>query len=332
MSIKNARKEIVLTLVNSDATTDSTIGLFQSASSPSYTNNQGATATRQEIDIPSGDFPAGSAWDFIYNGGLTFTTASTPTSITALVTELNATFQENGRGIFTQEASATGFYLRCASNKYVFTQRDSATEGTLNFTDSGTGYISGTTTTISIGASGVTYDELVSELSTQPYMFTDIYISCETAAQLDNQFVINKLQPNGTAKIDLAQPLLDPNYSQLVNDTIPVYMPTSALNDLQYVIDAGETVKMVISYEHADLFDALSVMKDGNFIYKMKQVKSSNEKEYDRIMEMLHDKAWTQADLYNPILNPPPPVEINYHVPLIFSVLNQNKVQNIAMI
>lgn len=333
MSVKTAKKEIVLELTNSDETNNATINLFKPQDTPT-SNNQGTTATLQTSDVidTSAKFPSGGNFTLTYNVSETVV-STTPATFEAMIADFNAVLTENGSGVlFYDYITDTDVIVYCASLLYDIVDIADAVD-TYNFTDGTARYISGTSIRVTIGVNGITYNELVSELSTQPYIFTTAYIKADTVDQLGEPFKMNYLQPNGTAKLELAQPTLDPNQSELVNYEVPLYMPTSALNNIQYTLQAGESVRMILRYEHEDLFDALTLLNEGKLLPTLKKI-NINEENYERIEELIHNKAWDQMPM--PLIAEEAPEQlqepVSEHVPLIYAVLNQNSVPNIIML
>jgi len=330
MSIENAKKEIVLELTNDDAINSRTVQLFK-AQPVATTNNQSALGTLQTSDvIDTAIFPSVNTFTLTYDAGVVAVAA--PASITALVDGYNATLTENGAGtLWFEMVTDTDAVIKCASSLYDIEDiNDTLT--TYNFTDSTSNYISGTSVSVDLEAGGVTYNELVSELSTQPYVYTTLYVKADTASQLGQAVNMNYLQPNGTANLALAQPTLDPNSDQFVNYEVPLYMPTSALNNLEYTLEAGESVRLILRYEHTELFDALKLLDEGKLIPQLKRV-NTNQENIDRIEELIHNKAWEQMPISGFVTaNQVEAIPETLHVPLIYSVLNQNKVPHILML
>ncbi len=287
LDTKTAKKEIVLTLTNNSTTENTVVNLFSFGSASTSTG--GASAIGQSIGINTNDFPTATDWTIrYYNFGSTTVINQTiidPTDIDDLISKLNAIFTQNGQGVFWYESDPIFTYsLRTATSLYDFISIIPAPKPERFFADSTTNYISGTSAEVSVGY-GVSYNALCTDLTTQPYLLTTMYASSTSQDQSTQSLLTSIYDANGVLKSKPFHPIVDPNQSQNVQMAVPIYMPTSAFNELQYTVLAGETVKLVIRYENADLFNALEMIQSGTFQKEMTLVRQKSEEEYNRIME-----------------------------------------------
>lgn len=329
LDTRTVRKEIVLTLTNNSTTSNSTISLF-SFGSDSTSGGGGTSAYLQSVGINSSEFAGASNWGIRwYNfGSPTLNTYSIPdpTDIDDLITKLNAQFGD----IFWYESDPVYTYsLRVASSDYNFITITPAPNPPRVFVTGTQVFISGTTIQVSMGY-GVSYNSICTDLTTQPYLLTSMYVSSTDQTQSVQPLTTTVIDVNGISRLKPITPVVDPNQSQNVQMAIPIYMPTSAMNELQYTVLAGETAKIIVRYENIPLFDALQLMESGEFQKEMTVLKEQDQKEYERIMEtvkgydvignMEHPKSWTQPPVFAPVKQQEP----IFAVPLIYSVARKN--------
>lgn len=326
------KKEIVLTLTNRNSLSSATISLFSFGSTLS-TSGGSMSATMQYVGVNSSEF-TGANWNIkYYPRGSSVSLSHTITSInsiTDMVNALNLFFTQNGQGIFWYESDPIYTYsLRVASSEYNFLEITRKFSATKTFTNSTTSLISGTSVSVQT-ISGVSYNSICTDLTTQPYILTSMYVQSASLNQISNPLTISKLDPNGVASTKPIQPIVDPNQSQNVQIAIPVYMRTSALNELQYTIDASTTVQIVMRYENVSLFDGLELIQSGEFMAEMEKLRLQDQQEYDRIITEV--KGYSVEPESKPIIRLPkeypgiPPV---YAVPLIYAVARQNGKDNV---
>lgn len=329
------KKEIVLTLTNRNSLSSETINLFSFGSTLS-TSGGSMSSIMQYVGINSSEF-TGANWFIKYtNSGsstqLSYTIVA-PANITDMVNSLNGFFTQNNQGVFWYESDPVYTYsLRAATSNYSFFEIRRAFGSSKLFSNSTTNIISGTSVSVQT-VPGVSYNSICTDLTTQPYILTSMYVRSASLSQISNPLTVSKLDPNGVASTRPIQPIVDPNQSQNVQIAIPVYMRTSALNELQYTIDASTTVQIVMRYENVSLFDGLELIQSGEFMAEMEKLRLQDQQEYDRIITEV--KGYSVEPESKPIIRLPkeypgiPPV---YAVPLIYAVARQNGKDNILML
>lgn len=275
------RKEIVLSLQNRGSAS-ANFNLFQ------YSAN-GSVAYIQSVGINTSDFAGASNWSITYiplGGASTNYTITDPTGIDDLITKLNAQF---GSGTFWYESDPVFTYsLKAGNVQYSFVRITPTPKPFRNFSTSTTQTVlSGTSVQVTVGYAGVTYNAICTDLSSQPYILTSMYLYSSNINQIDNEITISLLDPNGVARVRPVQPIIDPNQSQNVQGAIPLYMRPSALNNMSFTIEANTTVKAVIRYENIGLFNALELLESGEFMVEMEKLRQIDAIEYKRIMEYL---------------------------------------------
>lgn len=339
---EKGKNEIPMVLTNNSALVSSTVSLFSLGNIAQGINN-GALTSGQRISVTNASFSGTANWVFTYNVSLT-ESISDPTDIDDLLTKLNAVFTENGEGIFWKQVNVFGvsWYLNVASSAYVFVNEQHPLSPINTFADFATNYISGTTISVEMQAD-VTYNSVCVDMTSQPYLITSIYVYSSNQSQISKPFSVNKLSPNGTASTRPVKPQLSPTQEQNVQAYIPIYMTTSATNQLQYTLLARAEVTMIVSYENISLYNALELLNSGEFRYEMDKLKKHDEEEYNRIMrriygvdilesmesskqfEISHDQ--TIPNSKEVILTPS-----EYDVPLIFVVEKMNGNTTIKML
>lgn len=284
LDTRTAKKEIVLTLTNNSTTENTVVNLLSFGSSSTSTG--GASAFLQSVGIDTGDFAGSSDWSLRYYktsapSSLINQAITDPTDIDDLISKLNAFFGD----IFWYESDPVFTYsLRVASSIYNFFSIRPTPLPSKVFATGTTVFISDTFAQVSVGY-GVSYNALCTDLTTQPYLLTTMYASSTSQDQSTQSLLTSIYDANGVLKSKPFHPIVDPNQSQNVQMAVPIYMPTSSFNELQYTILAGQTVKLVIRYENADLFNALEMIQSGTFQKEMDLVRQKSEEEYNRIME-----------------------------------------------
>jgi hypothetical protein len=177
---------------------------------------------------------------------------------------------------------------------------------------------------------GVSYNAICTDLTTQPYLLTSMYVASTDQTQSVQPLTVNITEASGVSRTKPITPVVDPNQSQNVQMAIPIYMPTSAMNELQYTVLAGESATIVVRYENIPLFDALQLMASGEFQKEMELLRTQDQKEFERIMEtvkgydvignMEHPKSWTQPPVFEPVKEQEP----IFAVPLIYAIAIKN--------
>jgi hypothetical protein len=105
---------------------------------------------------------------------------------------------------------------------------------------------------------GITYNELLSELQTQPYIISTVNIYTNTQEQSLQRFRKTQKEANGYTLIDFERPKLDPMQNQFAIEGIQTKFTPSPLNALNYNIKGNQTVRIWLYYKMIDM----SVPKD----------------------------------------------------------------------
>ena len=100
---------------------------------------------------------------------------------------------------------------------------------------------------------GITYNELVSELQTQPYIINPVNIYTNTQAQSLQRFRKTQKEATGYTLIEFERPKLDPMQNQFAIEGIETKFTPSALNALNYNIKANQTVRIWLYYKMIDI-------------------------------------------------------------------------------
>lgn len=335
MLTERPKNEIPIVLTNTSTLASSTVNLFSLGAESTSGNVNGSPASVDglQIGIYNSDFVGSHSWRFFYNGIVTAFIIGNPTDIDDLVTSLNTEFGD----VFWKETGTLGFdwYLRVAASSYTFGLTIISAIGSRTFASFATGFVAGTTITANTEIN-VSYAQISTDLTTQPYIITTVYVFSSTDAQNTAPFTVVTTEANGTSTSRPFKPLTSPDQSNLTQANIPIYMPTSAYNQLQYTLQPSATVTMIVRYEHVDLFDALELMSSGEFQAQMEVLKQQDTAEYNRIMkvvsgqdiagELLNQKSWNE--------NISKKVEkIKYFVvPLIYVVHKENGDDSVVML
>ena len=112
--------------------------------------------------------------------------------------------------------------------------------------------IAGSTVTVQTEG-GITYNELVSELQTQPYMINPVNIYTNTQAQSLQRFRKTQKGANGYTLIEFERPKLDPMQNQFAIEGIETKFTPSSLNALNYNINGDQTVRIWLYYKMIDI-------------------------------------------------------------------------------
>jgi hypothetical protein len=105
---------------------------------------------------------------------------------------------------------------------------------------------------------GITYNELLSELQTQPYIISTVNIYTNTQEQSLQRFRKTQKEANGYSLIEFERPKLDPMQNQFAIEGIQTKFTPSPLNALNYNIKGNQTVRIWLYYKMIDM----SVPKD----------------------------------------------------------------------
>ena len=112
--------------------------------------------------------------------------------------------------------------------------------------------IAGSTVTVQTEG-GITYNELLSELQTQPYMINPVNIYTNTQAQSLQRFRKTQKEATGYTLIEFERPKLDPMQNQFAIEGIQTKFTPSSLNALNYNIKASQTVRIWLYYKMIDI-------------------------------------------------------------------------------
>ena len=112
--------------------------------------------------------------------------------------------------------------------------------------------ISGSTVEVTTEG-GITYNELLSELQTQPYIINPVNIYTNTQAQSLQRFRKTQKEATGYTLIEFERPKLDPMQNQFAIEGIQTKFTPSALNALNYNIKGGQTVRIWLYYKMIDM-------------------------------------------------------------------------------
>lgn len=112
--------------------------------------------------------------------------------------------------------------------------------------------LSGSTVTVETEG-GITYDELVSELQTQPYIINPVNIYTNTQVQSLQRFRKTQREANGVSLIEFERPKLDPMQNQFAIEGIETKFTPSSLNALNYIVKGRETVRIWLYYNRIDM-------------------------------------------------------------------------------
>lgn len=112
--------------------------------------------------------------------------------------------------------------------------------------------ISGSTVSVKTEG-GITYNELLSELKTQPYMINPVNIYTNTQAQSLQRFRKTQREATGYTLIEFERPKLDPMQNQFAIEGIETKFTPSALNALNYNMKGNQTVRIWLYYQMIDI-------------------------------------------------------------------------------
>lgn len=329
LDTNTAKKEIVLTLTNNSTTVDSTIDLFSFGSGSSS-----ASASLQYVGVDNADFGGTSNWLFRYyplgSSVLTSTNITDPTDIDDLITKLNAFFGD----IFWYEADSIthDFNLKVASIQYDFdSYRPTALSPFVFFTTGTQTFINNSSVQVEMGYN-VSYNSVCTDLTTQPYFITTIYVSSSSQTQTTQQLLSTITDATGVSKQKPITPIVDPNQSQNVQMAIPIYMPTSAMNTLRYTVLAGQSVIVIVRYINISLDKGLQLIETGEFQKEMDLLRNQDAKEYQRIMDVVKGfnvSYQTESPMtWNPpkftVIKEEMPITTVFAVPLIYVIAKEN--------
>jgi len=246
----SVRDWAVLTLVNEDANFASSVDLF----SPTI-NYSGST----QYTASTVKYLAGS-WRITTSAGTTNFTG-TYDNIQEVIDAFNAVFQENGSGVFTYEqVGPTTFDIIAYSRDYVFVNVRNPAPTTVAFTSAASDVVGGSTITVS-SESQITMNELSQEFAYQPYLFLGLNIYADNVAQANKVIQLKTREQSGHKFKRFEYPAVTPQNNQFVVDNVALnYFPTP-LNMLNYTMNAGETVRIIISFTGGDVSEIYKVKK-----------------------------------------------------------------------
>ena len=129
-----------------------------------------------------------------------------------------------------------------------------------------------TDTKISIDTGdNLTYDELVNDLSNNPYYFSSASIFANTISQVSQKINRLKKTANGIVFEDLRFPRVSPEQKQFVINGIDIDFAPSPINRLKYKVLANQSVSLWFFYTNKDKFDIKEIeTKEVQEVQKLK--------------------------------------------------------------
>lgn len=193
-----------------------------------------------------------STWTITTTAGATPFTGSFPT-IDSVIDAFNATFVENGSGVFMYEPAGGGLINIIAySEEYTFLSVTPPLAPTVNFTATPSTVISGKFVSVA-SESNVTLNEITQELVYQPYRIDTVSVYANTIDQANNNFTSKDIASSGQEYENSEVPIISPKQTQfVVENQILNYLP-SPTNKLQYVIDGSQTLRIIFKYSNLSL-------------------------------------------------------------------------------
>jgi hypothetical protein len=176
------------------------------------------------------------------------------TSIDSMIALMNIDF--DGLAVFTYEINDSVPYyyinIEILDSRIVFTSINLLLDTPIVYPFSAIEVISGSTVTVQTEG-GITYNELLSELQTQPYIINPVNIYTNTQAQSLQRFRKTQKEATGYTLIEFERPKLDPMQNQFAIEGIQTKFTPSALNALNYNIKANQTVRIWLYYKMIDI-------------------------------------------------------------------------------
>jgi regulator of extracellular matrix RemA (YlzA/DUF370 family) len=108
---------------------------------------------------------------------------------------------------------------------------------------------------------GVSYSELLSELTNQPYILDKMSVYADTSEQVTQKLTKIKRTSNGISKTEVEYPKLNPNQFQFVLENIKLDFIPSPISKLQYRVKANQTVNLWFYYRNIDATTMLTENK-----------------------------------------------------------------------
>lgn len=246
----NVKNWIALTLTNVNPTSSKTIDLFRL-----NVNYDGATKyTALNVFYKNG------AWTVTTSTGNTNLTSTSPSD---LLTQLNALFQENGEGVFYGENAGGGFYnIYAYSDDYTFVSITNPSPTVYNFTSTSSNVVGGSQISV-VSESSISMNDITQELLYQPYLLLGVNVYADTIAQANKELQLRDYEMNGTLRKKFKNPAISPMQQQFVLENIELNYIPDATNQLQYTLDAGESVRMIFKYFGGSLMQIKEIQKDG---------------------------------------------------------------------
>jgi hypothetical protein len=110
-------------------------------------------------------------------------------------------------------------------------------------------------TNIAVTVDGLSYSELLSELTNQPYIFDEMSVFANSSSQSTQIVQKIKKTQSGESFESLESPKLDPIQIQFVINKIKLDFIPSPINKLRYTVKANESVSLWFFYRTKSLFN-----------------------------------------------------------------------------
>lgn len=248
MDISNDIKDwIMLTLTNVNPLASSTVSLFKQPLA-----NQSAIISGEAVfSFPKTEFGAPVTVNMQSSTG-TLSTVINVLDIDAFILALQSFVTSNGGGTVFYIEPTTGIY-NIFFYSSVLTLIDITGSIVYNAIGLNQNIITGSTVNVEVGATSLTYNELVSELNSQPYKLDFVNVYANDINQVNTSFVVNNVEMTGHLVSEEQGISLSPISKQFVQLNIPIDYTPRPTSSLEYTVGAGENLKLIFSYSHAKL-------------------------------------------------------------------------------
>lgn len=250
----------MLTLTNVNPNASSIVQFFKM---PDNAQNSATVGGQAVFGIPQSEFPK------TFNVALQSSTGTivlpvTASSISDLVDQGQSFLDGNGGGqTFYLEPTAGSYNVYFYSPTYdLISITGTIAYPAVNLNQT---VIAGSTVNVQVSSTSLTYNELVSELNSQPYLLDYVNVYASNIDQVNQNFVVNNVEMSGHLVSEQQSNALSPIAKQFVQLNIPLKYEPKPTSSLNYTVGSGETLKVIFGYSHKNL---LKLPKDTVFVPK----------------------------------------------------------------
>lgn len=245
--IAPANNWIVLNLTNINQSEASTCNLFKLPD-----NNSSAVSNGQVVaGLTTADLGTAFAIEYTKDGNQSTAVTGALSTAQELVDYINVLFE--GNVSYYTELIPTELVFYSFSSVYTLDSIFGFVNGKQVSTPLALNIINGSFVNVEVEGLDLTYNELTTELTFQPYKIEMANVYANNITQANRPFKVNNVEITGHVNSRQVRPGLSPMTKQFVNENIPLKFSPNPTSALSYTLGPGESIRLILAYINKDL-------------------------------------------------------------------------------